>query len=258
MHALILMAALAAAPAPGGATTAPAAVELSIDGNWQSAATVYRGWPLIVTVVARAEEGKSVTLATTGGWSASVTIRVSPTSSTTAWPLVAVGTAPSSVALGPLDRTDATWILSPDFTRRLAPGSYTVTAELDTSRTAAAGGWKGDARTPPLVIRIADEPRTLPADDRIWKPLLESRYAELCGDTTGALSTVEAWLAHNPPSVTVLSRKAALLESMNRPREALEVVGQALELFHKGHPNPAEPPIVLIEQQNSLLEKLMK
>jgi hypothetical protein len=247
----------ATTPAPLVAQ-APAGVVVSVEVNSVSAPTVYRGWPLILTVAVRAAPGKAVKLATTAPWSGSITLGVSSNGSRVQWPLVMTGTTPASVVLGEFDRADAVWTVAPEFTRGLAPGTYRITAALDTTSTAAAGGWKGAATALPVAVRVINEPQTPSADDRIWKPLLESRYAELCGDAARALSTLDAWLATNPVSVTVLSRKAAVLENMNRPQEALAVVETALDLFYKAHPQPGEPPIGLIRQQQALTQALMK
>ena len=248
------------APAANGRRDEPpAAVVLAIDGNWVSEPTLYRGWPLIIRATARAGAGKTVTLATTGPWPGSVKMTVAASGGAPAmWPLVATSGATSSAALSTLTEADATWTLAPEFTRSLAPGRYVVTAVLDTTGTAASGGWQGAARSAPLVVEVADEPARLSGDDVTWKPLLASRFAQLRGDPAGALSIVEAWLAVNPVSITILSRKAELLDALGRSRDALSVVEQALDLCFKENPTPVEPPIGLLRLQDDLIAKLMK
>jgi hypothetical protein len=237
----------------------PAPVVLAIDGNFVSEPKLFRGWPLIIRATARAAGNSAVTLATTGPWPGSVKlIVIANGGGPAAWPLVATPGATSSMALGTLTEADATWTLAPEFTRTLAPVRYVVTAELDTTGTAAPDGWKGVVRSARLDIEVVEEPVTLSSADSVWKPLLGSRFAQLRGDAAGALSIVEAWLASNPVSITVLSRKAELLDVLGRSREALAVVGQALDLFFNEHPKPTEPPEGLLQLQDRLIAKLMK
>jgi hypothetical protein len=241
------------------AATVPAGVTLSVDANWLSEPTLYRGWPLVIQVTAEAAGAKEMTLATTGPWSESVTIAVTSSSgAAAAWSIAAVPGAPSSVVLGGLNGAEAAWTVAPDVTRSIAPGTYVIKAELDTTRTAAAGAWKGIARAEPLVVQVIEEPASLTEDDRIWKPLIQSRFAQLRGDPAGALSVVDAWIAANPASVTILERKAELLDAAGRPREALAVVNQALELFYKTVPKGDEPPEALLALQHRLVAKLLK
>jgi hypothetical protein len=258
MNLLLAILPLLIAPAAPQVAPAPPGIVISMDVNGVTEPTVYRGWPIILTVVVRAEEGASVKLATAGPWSDSVTLAAAANGGNPAWPMSRVGMTPAAATLGELDRSDAVWTVAPEFTHGLAAGSYQITAVLNTTTSAVTGGWRGVSTARPLSVRIIDEPKPLSANDQIWKLLLESSYAELRGNSTAALSVLDAWLAKNPSSVTVLSRKAAILERLSRPRDALAVVGQALDLLYKAHPKPEEPPIALIRLQDSLTQKLMK
>jgi hypothetical protein len=249
-----------AQPAGGATTAAPnAGVSLSVDANWVSEPVLYRGWPLLIRATTRAATGQSTSLATTGPWSGSLKIQVNAADgSPAAWPIVETAGAPASVTLGEFSESVATWTVAPEFTRSLAPGRYVIHAELDTTRTVAANAWKGTAAARPLVVQVTDEPASLTSGDRVWKPMIDSQYAMLRGDPAGALSIVDAALASSPGAITLLSRKAALLETMGRPSDALGVVNEALDGFSRKFPNSPEPPAGLLWRQKALTAQLMK
>ncbi len=239
------------------AQEAPPKLALSLEVDGLPEATVYRGWPAILQATVRLEEGAEATLATRDAWTSSLKLSLTGTGGKpAAWPIQLSIASGTPLKLQSLVDATALFTLTPEDTRALTIGRYTLRAELDTLQTAADGGWKGVARSRLVALGVEDEPPVLPPEYEPLKALVASRFEDLRGDKEKALAILNSYLEQKPGYIPALTQKAGLLDDLGRTDEAALAVAAAIEAFRAQFPDSTHPPRGLIRLQNELNAKL--
>jgi hypothetical protein len=246
---------------PSGAPTAAATPPLLAAVNGAEPAETFRGWPLVVTAAVRMGDGPSMALAVPGserGRAAFVEVE-DDAGRPVAWPFETLNAARE--ASGESSGSgEVAWVLTPEQTTSIAPGTYRATvvvesAALEGREGGTVSGWKGTVRSRPATVRIGEEPRPLSPALRERKAILVAGYLVLGGDPAGAMTRVEEHLAVDPRSVACLTLKGDLHAAGARWEDALGAYERAIEAFGEKNEG-AQAPSVLVRKRDGALEKL--
>jgi hypothetical protein len=179
------------------------------------------------------------------------------------------GKAIPGLTIKPLVRTEASILLDEersgwvawevDFKAgaKLAPGTYSVVAFIDTEQ-ADGSGWKGKAKSAPSELTVVAASAGLSEEGAAILALSESRLLAYESKDGEALAVCDAYLAKKPKDGMMLEEKGDLLMKAKKPAEALAAYNEALKNVA---PLPAnavpEPPFELIRKQQ-LAEEALK
>jgi len=228
----------AAAPgaAPAGSTPAPAMLQVSTSVNGGTAATIHRGWPLMITASVR-HDGPAITVPASGGsWTGSA--RVELTAGGAAVPL---STRVAASPPGPLVVDDATigvvtWTAAVADVDRLPAGDYQVRVIVD--------GTVGE----PATMRVAAD--ASPAAVEPERQLLTASMHMLAGDRAAAGAAVDLALAARPNDAGALVFKAGLVGT-DDPVAGVALYDRALHQMGK------HPPGAILERRNELWQQIL-
>ena len=247
----------------GHETGAPAAFAptLLASANGAELAETFRGWPLIVTAAVRIGDGSPMALAVPAselGRAAFVDVE-DDAGRSIAWPFAIVNAA-GEASGGSGGSGEVAWVLAPEGTSSIEPGTYRVTvvvepAALEGVEGKAFSGWKGTVRSRPATVRIGEEPGPLTPALRERKVLLEAGYLVLRGDRAGALARAGEHLAVDPRSVACLTLQGDIHAAEARWEEALGAYERAVEAFEEKHAG-TQPPPVLVRKRDAALRNL--
>jgi uncharacterized protein (TIGR03437 family) len=157
------------------------------------------------------------------------------------WPVQLVQPASANLSLSGINTAEAVWLVAPASTASIAAGTYSLSATLDTTSTAAGGAWSGSAVSSGAAVTMEDEPASLSSEDEATKYLAFAAYARLKGDTQGAGSALDTLIARQPSMLEAYKEKADLLASAGNYADALTLYQQTLTNFLAANPNAAEP-----------------
>jgi hypothetical protein len=146
--------------------------------------------------------------------------------------------------------------VAPEDTARLPPGRYTLSATLDTTAAAWAGGWQGHVTAVPVQIHLSAEPLPLSPDLEAGKAEVQVAYELWRGHTAQALALLDARLTRRPTDVNALTLKADLLVAAGQDQPALALYNQALDAFLAENPGSPEPPEALLVKRGLLEQKV--
>lgn len=230
---------------------------------------VYRGWPLLLEVAVghpdawRAEqEGRTPAplsiIPAAGGWDSLVKVRLfGPGQKELALPLVQVARPEGALILDAKAPVHTLrWHLGPEETRTLTPGDYVGYARLEAPSGAQEGGWTGRLDSGTVHFQVVDEPSSLTPELAESKTTLFAQYALYQGNPAAAQATLEAHLATQPDSPSVLAFLAQLVESTGDLQRAYSLYGAAIEAHHRKRPKASHPPMGLMERQAELGRRL--
>ncbi|HSZ00442.1 MAG TPA: MBG domain-containing protein [Terriglobales bacterium] len=260
MKRLLLFLAFPIFPLGGFAQQPPAvaAPEISISANGSNNATVYQGWPLIVSLSilnSTRLQGASATplviAPQTGNWTDAIQFTaVSSSGSSFQWPLKLVGSPASpSLTLQRSSYVRAVWQVSPADTLTLPSDTYQLTATL---QVANSTGWNGVAASSPVTVQIGPEPSSPTQEQQLEKALVISQFQTNSGNLDSALTTVQQYLNSNPNDSAALSASANLLELQGYPGVGFFQARDALNAFYQANPTPTEAPSNLLSMYQRL------
>jgi hypothetical protein len=239
---------------------------LSLSANGRSDTQLYQGWPWIfeATVSHPDRFSKTVNIspllinAQNGSWANTVQLVVSDANGVTQNWSVLLATAPSgSLTLDQSRYGRLLWTLAPAATATIAPGTYEVTAVLDTTASAGTTGWNGTTNSYSVSLQISPPPSPLTIDQQAQQAKLLANYDHLLGNDSQAIIDLDAFLNQQPNNVGALALRGDLLEQTGQTADALAAYDQAVDAFYAANPGPLpEAPEGLVTPQGRLLGKL--
>lgn len=158
------------------------------------------------------------------------------------WPL---HLAPSFLSLRTIEvdadkEEELVWILSPEQSRKISKGAYTLTAVL-----------KGVTGLPESDIQVKVVDAVEASQSQNKKSELEINYQMLLGEKEKALAAVDSWVKRDPVAGNEV--KGDLLLEKGDKQKAMQAYRIALETFDKKNPNAVEPLAVLEYKYQELL-----
>lgn len=169
-----------------------------------------------------------------------------------AWPLWMRPATNQTITLDQQHGARLFFLISPQDTLTLAPGTYAVQFVLDTRTNAAAGAWSGMTDSIRMDVNVQAEPGNLSEIQIASRALQLAQYFALREDYAAGLSALDLLLTTQPRSIEALRLKAAILESKGEAAAALLVVDDAVRMFMEDEPNSPEPPQALLDQMQTL------
>lgn len=158
------------------------------------------------------------------------------------WPL---RLAPSFSSLRTIEveadnEEELVWILSPEQSRKISKGAYTLTAVL-----------KGVTGLPEsdIQVKVVDAVEASQSENK--KSELEINYQMLLGEKEKALAAVDTWVKRDPIAGNEV--KGDLLLEKGDKQKAMQAYRIALETFDKKNPNAVERLAVLEYKYQELL-----
>jgi hypothetical protein len=173
---------------------------------------------------------------------------------------VVAGTTPKLASKGgasiTLDGKKFGWLVW-TLDTKLAPGTYSLNALLDT-KTATAG-WKGKTKSPPAVLVVKPASAALSEDEIRLVLLSEVRGFAALGKAAEALAACDRHLTGKPMDALILEEKGDLLLRTGRAKEALQAYNAAIEIEPPVIPDAiVEPPFELLRKRAEAAAELAK
>jgi hypothetical protein len=255
---LSLWAMCSAALAQDVPVPARAPVIVSATANGAQSAEIAPGWPLIVDVFVLHRETireRLVPFALSGpggSWIGAVQLSVRRVAGDegVAWTFQTVEEASGTLLLDEGVHGEASWVLAPEVTAQIPPGTYEIHVTLGAEAFVQEGSFRAE-RAPPIRITVEGSGALTP-EQAARGALLMAEYEVRLGNHTQALSHVEALLVQQPEHITGLAFRGALIAADGKLLAALDAYDRALALFYELHPDPQEPPLGLLLPSNLL------
>ena len=230
-------------------------ISLSVSGGSNN---LYQGWPFILHVTILNMEGDTaggtgalVISPTTGAWTDTITFTIlNSTGTVVSWPLALVGSASDPVlTLAPTDYVQASWQMPASAVSALAAGDYTITANIQVSKS---NGWNGSVQSIPLSITVGPEP-TLTADQQAEKVFEGSEFAVNNDDLDTAITITQQLRTDQPDNATAGAVAAGILSLAGYDSLAFLEASDALSTFYRVNPAPVEAPSNFLPSYQQLL-----
>ena len=233
-------------------------ISLSVSGG---SSNLYQGWPFILHVTILNTEGDTaggtgalVISPTTGVWTDSISFTiVNSTGTAVSWPLKLAGTASDPVlTLAPTDYVQASWQMSGADVSALPAGEYTITANIQVSKS---NGWNGSVQSIPLSITVGPEPALTP-DQQAEKVFQGAEFAVNNNDLNTAITTTQQLRLDQPDNATAGAVAAGILNLAGYESLAFLEASDALTTFYRVNPTPAEAPSNFLPSYQELLTSM--
>lgn len=244
-------------------STPPPAGGLVLSPSAFGGESCYQGWPLVLELTLWRElpadaNGPALEplniIAQQGTWRDALVVTVkNDEGGAVQWPLRLVAREGGQLTLANAPET-VEWWLSPEETKALAEGHYTITVAFDPQKVGGlptAPAPRSDA----CQLHLAKEPAQLDADLAAAKLYRQAWYCIVKGDTAGADGAIGQLLAADPKSIGARRLKAMLAAREGRVEEGLALVNEAIAIYLTKHPH-ACPPIGLLDLQERLQGEL--
>jgi hypothetical protein len=239
---------------PNAVLSVKAGIVVTPSVNDAAQATVPRGWPLILDVGLLhpelfASNALPILISSTNGpWANALEIRVlDAQGQLQTWPLHAIAMTNETLLLTDESGGRIRWWLSPQETAQLTNGTYELVVTLQTTNVARPLAWTGLVKSVPVIITMTNEPATLTEENAEEKQGLMTRYALLEGDPVQARQAVAALLTVYPTNIGGLTMSMYLQRDAGQLVEAWHAAQEALAQVYAENPNPAEPPVELMQ-----------
>ena len=236
--------------------------ELTLTVNQTPEPQTLQGEPLIVTVVLSNPGifGNNVPSLQidplNGSWANTVQLAVTNAAgSSTNWVVQMVAAPPGALLLDNHQIGVLKWVIAPADSANIAPGTYQVSAAIDTTASAGTSGWKGTANSDVALVQVSGT--SMPSAAQIEQKLIsEAMFDDLQGNDVQAVSDLDQLLSQNPASIRGLQLKGAVLTKMGQTDQALAATEQALNAVLAQDANPQEPPKLLFQAASSLRNQI--
>jgi len=238
---------------------APPTLALSV--NNADEAVVKAGAPLLMEVVVGPADGrdaeKPISLkGSTGGWGSLVSLEIKDARGK---PMATPGakranSTEASITLDPNTMGQLVWTLECEPGKELAPGEYSITATLDSSRSAESG-WQGKTVSPPakLVVKAS----ALSEDEARLAALAEVQIKSFQAQPEEALAAADRFLSGKANDPLILEAKGDVLAKQGKFREALDAYKAVLVQLKPQEESPLrEPPINVLRKIQMATEAL--
>ena len=236
---------------------------ISISVNDSRSAEIYRGMPLLVTVVllhplVSDSAASPILLASEPGpWTNAVNLTVSSANGDSqSWPFHSTVNPSNTIVLDSSHYAQLGWWLAPEQTLLLSTGQYTAEVTLNTTNVTLPDGWKGVVESVPANVQILDEPASLSEAQAENKYIQLTQYQLFLGRGSDALDQVNRLLANYPTNISGLRHKSMVLDAMGRIVEAYSACQAAVAEAFARNPSAMEPQQNLLLLQRQLLSKL--
>ena len=264
----VILFALATVVASGGSVMAqsqPAsqAPRVSLDVNGVHNAQAYSGWPILIhgalfhpQIYALAASVSQIQInAQNGSWANAIAVSVvDENGKQQNWPVQLANAPSGSLTLGPQVLAGLVWVVSPS--AAIAPGSYRVTATLNTTSSAGTTGWSGTVTSNAALVQIGTAPSAPSTSQQQKQAELQAQYDYLIGNPTQAIIDLNTLLAQQPQTVTALSFKGDLLGETGQIQQAIQAYDQAFKAFFAQQTGTrTEPPTHLLGPQRRLVSE---
>src|SRR5438445_5540018 len=236
---------------------------ISISVNDSGSAEIYRGMPLLVSVVLLhpliTDSAVSPILLASepGPWTNAVKLSISNANGDSqTWPFHTTVNPSNTIVLDSSHYAQLDWWLAPEQTSLLSTGQYTAEVSLNTTNVTLPDAWNGVADSVPADLQILDEPASLSEAQAENKYGQLAQYYSFLGNNTLALDQLNLLLATYPTNITGLRLKSIVLDALGRTVEAYNSCQVALAEAYARNPNAMEPPLNLLLLQRQLMNKL--
>ena len=247
------------------ATPAPIA---ALSANGRAETQTYQGWPLILnaTLLNPARFAATASVAPLmidpqqGSWANTIQLVATDSNAATQnWPVHMIAVPSGSLSLDAFNSGRVVWVIAPSDTSMIAPGTYRVSAVLDTTKSATAAGWNGIAYSDPAIVTIGLPPTASTLAQQTEQARLLALYDHLLGNDSQAVADISALLEQQPGNIEALAVEGNLLEQMGQTTQAASVYTQAIAAFLAANagPSSADPPDVLLVAQNRVRATLL-
>ncbi len=227
------------------------APELAASINDAEEATISPGWPLILDATIMSSDGGAVALGQ--NWSASLRVEMRNAGGQgldLPWRLVRA--RPDAETIEKLQEAEAVWVLPPEGTTGLAPGTYTIAVTLD------GGDGANSAGARPLRLTVQAEPGSLSKEMDAEKALLQGQYALLIGAIDQAMEPLNALVERQPDLMPAFALRGDVHFAAGRWSEALDDYRSAIEIFKAQNPGEPHRPRLLYLKRNRAAQNLAK
>jgi hypothetical protein len=236
--------------------------DLTLTVNQTPEPQTLQGEPLIVTVVLSnpgifGNNAPSLQIdPLNGSWANTVQLAVTNAAgSSTNWVVQLVAAPPGALLLDNHQIGVLKWVVAPADSANIAPGTYQVSAAIDTTASAGTSGWKGTANSDVALVQVSGT--STPSAAQIEQKLIsEAMFDDLQGNDVQAVSDLDQLLSQNPTSIRGLQLKGAVLTKMGQTDQALAATEQALNAVLGQDANPQEPPKLLFQAASSLRNQI--
>ena len=138
----------------------------------------------------------------------------------------------------------ATWVLQEEDAARLPPGTYMLTAILDSRKAGLAGTWRGLARSS-VPLKITAAPGNGPADQSAALEHVRVEADLLTGNGSRALVRADALIAAHPEDYEALALRGKVLKALNRHEEAQQAFHRSATLLAQKHPERTQEAAIM-------------
>ena len=236
---------------------------ISISVNDSGSAEIYRGMPLLVSVVLLHPLITDITASPIllasepGPWTNAVKLSISNANGDSqTWPFHTTVNPSNTIVLDSSRYAQLDWWLAPEQTSLLSTGQYTAEVSLNTTNVTLPDAWNGVADSVPADLQILDEPASLSEAQAENKYGQLAQYQSFLGNNTLALDQLNLLLAAYPTNITGLRLKSIVLDALGRTVEAFNTCQAALAEAYARNPIAMEPPLNLLLLQRQLMSKL--
>jgi len=239
------------APLAAQVPTRPPAL-ISLSANGETAPRVRQGWPMVIeaNLMHRDVFDENVTaVSISAPWSGALQLKTTDDGgSPVFWTFHPASLPSGSLVLDGEAVGELGWWLTPAETAAIAPGSYVITAYLDSLAVQAPFDGLSTAKSRPVYVEVLP-PEASPAEDEVaLRQLLLADYFVLSGDEASALGAIDDLLSIQPANIAALTYRGQLLRMDGRLVESLDTYGAAANAFAAANPDPQEPPTLLLNE----------
>lgn len=233
---------------------------LMISPSVSDGAQLYEGWPLVlnVTLWRQLPEDEKIIpqpitiKAKSGSWSEALVVTIKNDSGAVTWPLHIEKVEGASLTLGPNGSADVSWHLTPEETKAIPDGHYTISAAFDPK---LVDGVPAGSIIDRYHLDVMKEPTALDKDTQEEKDLSFASFDMARGNMDSASAAVDKVIAANPESISGYRMKGRLLYTAGKIKEAVYAFSTALSIYYEKNPN-ACPPAPLMAERDAVLRKI--
>ncbi len=227
---------------------------LMLSPSIRDGAQLYAGWPLILNLSmwrqlpedSKSPEPKPITIkAKNGAWCETLVVTIKgPSGAAVKLPLHLVKQEGAAITLGVNDMAEVAWWLSPDESKGLAEGAYTISVGFDPKLLTDGINHKSDN----YYLSVVKEPSPLDKETQENKDLSLASFHILKGDFPAAAAIISKVLASNPESIGGHRLNGQLLAASGKPEQALSSLDTAWDIYDKKYPDACPPRGILAER----------
>jgi tetratricopeptide (TPR) repeat protein len=234
-------------------------INISVSINESGNTILYRGWPILVSVIFFNENAyqENVAVKLSPDWESKFQFIIKNSSSEiVSLPFHLVDSPGENIILDTTTFVELGFWLDAEETNQIPIGDYELIGILDSTAYPELGSSYLNAVSLVHKIKIKDEPSLPSKEQRIEKDLLFANLNILRKDDEKALEYLNYILGYNPNNLQAILLTGQLLEDQGDYGSAMFAYSKAVDIFFAANPDPQEPPFQLLRVQNALAYKL--